>query len=207
MRWWGVIVIVLMIVGVLFYEARHYSTGQTSPIVADIIAGVPNTIYANTQFGFTLQYPSVATSSNVDYGGYLPLTQTSIASFTLPRSMFAGTNLGEAGVYVGSTSTPSIVSQCLQASKENGETLVGTSTINGVDFMEATSTGVGAGNIYEETVYRRLAGNACLEITELLHSGNIDNYPSGAVVQFDKATYQGILDAIVHTYQSVAIGI
>ncbi len=115
--------------------------------------------------------------------------------------MSAGTNLAEAGVYIGATTTPSTVAVCTDLAPNSGETSLGTITIGGANFAAFTSTDQGAGNIYQGKTYRRVQNGACLEIVELLHYGNINNYTAGQVVQFDQAKFQGILDSIVQSYR------
>lgn len=120
--------------------------------------------------------------------------------------MFQGTNLGEAGVYIGATTTPKAMQQCTQPQKDLDEKAATSTTIGGQQFAVFTSTGVGAGNIYDEKVYRTIQNGQCLEIAELLHSGNIGNYPPGSVKQFDRAQFSGILESIVQTYQPIPTG-
>jgi len=114
--------------------------------------------------------------------------------------MFQGTNLTEAGVYVGASSTPAIVAGCTSPTPNSGETEATSSmSTNGATFSEFDSTGAGAGNIYQEKAFRAVVAGSCLEFVELLHSGNIANYTSGTVTAFDQAQFSGILDAMLKT--------
>ncbi len=203
-QWWPVVILII-----LAALAWWYFGTQTAPTVlpAEILTGVPNATYTNSQLGFSLQYPSTATSSEFNFDGYLPLTQTPVASFVLPKSMSVGTNLGEAGVYIGATTSPAIVANCLVATSDNGEQGVGNATIDGTEFTVSAMSDAGAGNFYESKIYRTVKNGTCLEIVELLHSGNIDNYPTGTVTAFDHAKFSGILDAIVQTYKPLPTGI
>lgn len=185
------VVVVLCIVALTQYTTRS----QEKPI----IVGVANATYDNPDYGFSITYPETAKASQVEFRGYLPLTQTSLASFVLPGSMSKGTNLGEAGVYVGATSTPSIVASCVEPDVTQGESVGMETTIAGKEFRVFVSNDAGAGNFYERTSYRTLYKGFCLEFVTLLHSGNIGNYPPDTVQQFDKPYFQGILDSIVYT--------
>ncbi len=205
-QWWIVIVLAAVLIALAVWGVSRQSSSVPSPQASstpEIISGVPSVQYTNKQFGFSMWYPQTASPSEVNFEGYVPLTQTSVISFVLPRAMFDGTNLTEAGVYIGATTSPAIVSSCTKASRNADEKAAGRTKINGADFSIFTSTGVGAGNIYETKSYRRLLNGACLEIAELLHSGNIGNYTPGAVKEFDHTKFSGILEAIIHTYRSI----
>ncbi len=205
MKWIFASFVVIILIGAgLYFSATSNNPGTAQTATTpEIIPGVENKTYTSTDpnLAFTIEYPATASSSEVDYTGYLPLTQHSIASFTLPRSMFEGTNLGEAGVYIGANSSASVVKNCTLAQTNSGEKAQGIATINGTTFNVFASTGVGAGNIYDETIYRTVARDACIEIVELLHSGNIGNYPPGSVTQFDRAKFKGYLDGMLNTLQ------
>lgn len=207
MRGWLVLIIVVVLVaaGLAIYSNTHQQIVQrpSTTSIPEIIPGVSSVEYRDTEFGYSIQYPEIATSSDVDFGGYLPLTQTPIASFVLPRSMSQGTNLAEAGVYIGATSTPKVVASCGTSSPEVGETAEGTTTINDAAFSIFKSSGAGAGNFYDTTTYRTVHNGTCFELVELLHSGNIANYPDGTVVEFDKLKFQGYLEAIVKTFSFI----
>lgn len=174
------------------------STTQPAPITDD-------KTYTNKNLSFSVMYPSVAVPSPVDFTSFLTLTQSPLASFTLPRSMFEGTNLGDAGVYVGASAKPNAITSC--GSAATGETAAGTETINGADFSVFSASDAGAGNFYESKIYRRLENGWCVELVELLHSTNIANYAQGTVKAFDKPYFGGILDSIVHTYKSIPTGV
>lgn len=192
---WYIVGVVLVLLAVAWAYYGQSAREQ------QIIEGVDNAVYDNPDYGFSLSYPETAKASQVEFGGYLPLTQTPLASFVLPESMSEGTNLGEAGVYVGATSTPSIVASCVEPKQAEGETVGAEESINGKEFRVFTSADAGAGNLYERVSYRTLYAGVCIEFVTLLHSGNIGNYPPDTVKAFDKTYFQGILDSIVHTVQ------
>jgi hypothetical protein len=135
------------------------------------------------------------------FEGFLPVTKTPVIGFSLSTDLFQGTNLTEAGVYIGATTTPAIVSTCTAPQASAGESEATSSAIiGGTSFAEFDSTGAGAGNIYQEKSFRTVKSNACFEIVELLHSGQIANYPSGSVTAFDETKFSGMLDAMVNTF-------
>jgi hypothetical protein len=171
----------------------------TTTTVPEIIPGVASVRYDNSQLGFSLFRPETSTVETQGFEAYLPLTQTPVAAMALPKDLFKGTNLMEAGVYIGASSSPAMATKWNLPSADSTEVPAGALVISGVSFAAFTSTEAAAGNVYEEKVYRVLRDDTCFEIVELLHSGNIDNYPAG-VVEFDKGTFQGYLAAIVRTF-------
>lgn len=214
MKWLVGIIIAIIVVIVGWFVWSNVNTAKigqpgttsTSTTLADIIPGITNQIYTDPHLSFSIEYPSTAISTSSFSAGYLPLTQTPRIAFELPNSMFQGTNLVEAGVYVGATTTPSVLTNCWSPSEQSNETQTGSTTIDGQDFGVFISTGAGAGNLYQQKAYRTIQSGWCLEIVELLHSGNIGNYPAGTVTQFDQAEYSGILDRIVQSYISIPTG-
>jgi hypothetical protein len=212
MKWlFGIVIVLIVIVAGWLVWTNANNPGvstatATSTVTADILPGVPNRTYTDQRLSFSIDYPSTA-STTADFStGYLPVTQTPVVAIELPRSMFSGTNLTEAGLYIGATTTPTGITNCTIPSQVNNETATTSTMLGGQQFGVFTSTGVGAGNIYQEKVFRTIQNGACLEIVELLHSGNIGNYPAGTVTQFDQAEFSGILDAIAKTYYPIPTG-
>lgn len=201
MRGWLVLIVIVVAVGaaVAYYTNTQHEISTPEVQEPQIIPGISSIEYRDTEFGFSIEYPETAASSNTDFTGYLPLTQTPVISFILPRSMGEGTNLSEAGIYIGATSTPDIMERCSTSSIGVGETFIGTTTINGATFGVFTSVEAGAGNLYDSTAFRTVHNARCLEIVELIHSTNVANYPEGTVVEFDKPKFQGYLEKMADT--------
>jgi hypothetical protein len=205
---WIVVIIVIGVVSYFVYTTQvavptTIGPAATTTAVADlpqIIPDIPSVKYTDPRYNFSMYYPSTATVRASGFDGFLPLTQTPVVAFSLNPDMFQGTNLSEAGVYVGASSTPAIVANCTNAIPNSDEMAATSSiSINGATLNEFDSTGVGAGNIYQEKIFRSVVHGSCLEFVELLHSGNIGNYPSGTVTAFDEAQFSGILDAMLKT--------
>ena|SRR5581483_6583581 len=201
MKWiFGILIIIVLIGAGLYFSTTSNNPATSQPATTpQIITGVDNKTYTDPHLHFTMLYPATAAASDVNYTGYLPLTQNAVVSFTLPKDMFKGTNLGEAGVYIGATTSQKALQSCTNALVDFGEKAAGTQQINGTTFNVFTSTGVGAGNIYDETDYRTVQNGTCIEVVELLHSGNIGNYPPGTTKEFDHPTFKGYLDGMVNT--------
>lgn len=214
MRWvLGIVVLLLIAIGAWYVimetsvpATTASSTQATTTAQTTIIPGSPNETYADQHLAFTIQYPATASTTNDFSTGFLPLTATPVIGIELPASMFAGTNLAEAGVYIGATTSPDVMTACTDLSKVTGPVSTSTAQIGGQNFVEVDSTDAGAGNVYQQKTFRAFQNGSCLEIVELLHSADIGNYPSGTVQPFDQAQFQGILDAIVRTYQPLPTG-
>ncbi len=168
--------------------------------VPEIILGVPSRVYESKDFGFSLAYPESADIQSQNFEGYLPVTQSGVVAIFLPKTLFEKINLGEAGVFVGVSPKPEAVRDCEIVGRGEANKDLGIVMINGAAFHGFQGVGVGAGNYYDMTIYRTVKNGSCYEIVELLHSGNIYNYLSGAVVEFDRVKFSGILEKIVRTF-------
>ncbi|MBX4209594.1 hypothetical protein KW799_02810, partial [Candidatus Parcubacteria bacterium] len=72
-------------------------------------------------------------------------------------------------------------------------------TLGRYTYRYATSVGAAAGNLYEQSVYATKKGNRCFAIRYMIHSGNIANYPAGAVKAFDRQKLISLFDSISAT--------
>jgi len=111
---------------------------------------------------------------------------------------FDKTNLSEAYFLFGLSNDPGNVATCVQPLSINGtESVTGDVNVNGISFTRSEGSGVGAGNIYEQTYYRAAYNGACYEITFFVHSTNIGNYPADSGVrEFDR-------DALTQKFESI----
>jgi hypothetical protein len=201
---WPVVLIGIVLIGAVLIFAMSYGVPNvagiptsTSSTTTEIIPGTPSTQYSDAQYKFTIMRPQTSMIATSSFDGFLPITHIPVVGFILPKSLFQGSNLVEAGVFIGASAEADAVNACLGPSDQ--ETPHGTTTINGVIYQVFSSTGAGAGNTYEENSLRTVRNGTCFEIVELLHSGNIGNYPTGQVKQFDQNLYHTMLDSMVHT--------
>lgn len=174
---------------------------ENIPISPEIIPGVKSVSYENKEFGFEAWYPEGSAIKNENLEGYLKTASGGVTAFAvfLLEDLFKETNLSEAAIFVGVSPEPNAVQKCSVAFNLS-EQAKGTAFIGDNPFHIFESTGVAAGNIYETKIYRTIYNGSCYEIVELLHSGNIGNYPEGTVAEFDKAKFSGILEKIVQTF-------
>lgn len=142
--------------------------------------------YQNIKYGFNFQFPpgSVVTSQT-DLAGriFFPIT--------------AGTNLVEKylDVTVVEDANP-----C--KSPTDGATTSDDVTINGIDFLKETGTGVATGNIYDWVAYSTTKDNACISMSFVLHSADLGSYPTPPS-PFDRAAEAAVFDTIMTTFSLV----
>ena len=73
-------------------------------------------------------------------------------------------------------------------------------TVNAINFLKETGSGIGAGNIYDWTGYSTLKGTTCITITFVLHSANAGVY-STEPAPFDKAAESQIFGELLDTFR------
>ena len=121
-------------------------------------------------------------------------TQISGTKFTIPGSMATGTNLSNDS-YI--SLEQSISSSTCSAGLFFTDTVQSQNIIdNGVTYSFASTTGAGAGNRYEETVYAFPNSNPCLAVRYFVHYSAFENYPKGSIKEFDKKALQEKFDGI-----------
>ncbi len=104
--------------------------------------------------------------------------------FTIPAASADGTNLSKDS-YVSVEWLPGNTA-CLATSFLDGGKAI-TFSDSGVDYSAATSSGAGAGNLYDEAVFSIPGTNPCTAVRYYIHSTQLGNYPEGTVTAFDKA--------------------
>ncbi len=119
----------------------------------------------------------------------------------IPKMFEPQTNFADAKLTVGRSGDAMAVKECLSPGTE-GSTSFAATTINGIDFLKATSSDAGAGNYYETTSYRTLHAGQCYAIEYTIHSSQIGNYPPEYQLKpFDKTKLTDVLDRIVGTFK------
>ena len=169
--------------------------------VAPLAAGqdLPQ-IYSNSAKGFSLRLPGgYAVDEKYSYQELGPGRDISGIKFTIPASVATGTNLAS-DTYLSVEEIPQANSPgngCTEALFLDQQGAA-TSTVVDKDttYSVASSTGAGAGNRYEETVYALPGTNPCIAIRYFIHYGVIENYPAGMVHEFDKQALLNQFDAI-----------
>ncbi len=166
------------------------------------VASVPDgsdlsQIYSSASDGFSLRLPAgYAKDESYAYQAN-PSKIFSGVKFTVPSSTAQGTNLGT-DTYISIESIPQ-TKTCTADLFFDGATQAVEKTDGGMAYSFAESSGAGAGNRYEETVYALPGTNPCLAVRYFVHYGVIENYPAGTVKEFDKAALINQFDQIRRT--------
>lgn len=156
--------------------------------------------YNNAVTGLSLTYPDSFAPAIPAAGNYKinpELTLQFIDSKTYEK-----TNLSEVYLFVSSTTDAQVVAACTSPNQNGGgpEQVIGNEVINGFTFTHSVSEGAGAGNYYEQEIYRMVHKNICYEVIYFIHSSNIGNYPPGVVAEFDRNAILQKLDDVFSTF-------
>jgi len=160
-------------------------------------------IYANSSEGFSLGLPSeYSVDESYTYQELGPNKDIFGIKFTIPTSVATGTNLG-ADSYLSVEQIPQANPPAVDCSASlflDQGSISSVVTEGNTTYSVASSTGAGAGNRYEETVYALPGTNPCVAVRYFIHYGVIENYPAdGAVREFDKHALLSQFDAIRST--------
>ena len=156
--------------------------------------------YTNPQGTVTLRYSdefAPITSSPIgDFKG----TPSLVLQLIDPEFFHPTTNLGEAYFLFSTMTDVQTVNTCTQTLSPL-ETLDGQKTINGYVFTQSEAVGVGAGNIYDQIIYRAVYNNVCYEMVFYMHATNIGNYTPGTVEEYDRASLIQKFEQILNTFR------
>lgn len=151
-------------------------------------------IYESGSLGFSVRYPAGYTlAPGYQYEELGPGKEIQGVKFTIPASLSTGTNLGSDS-YVSVEEIPD-TADCSAALFLDHATAT-TETIGSTEYSVASTTGAGAGNRYEETVYALHGTNPCIGIRSFIHYGVFENYTPGSVKAFDRDTLLSQFDKV-----------
>ncbi|MCX6790488.1 MAG: MliC family protein [Candidatus Kaiserbacteria bacterium] len=189
------------------FLSENDTTTYADCIAAHITPGSPGyEVYSDQlkSFSFTLPTDFLISGSAIGYTQEWSVDATTtgqvLAHIDVPQSYEPGTNFGDAKFTIGMSADPVAIAECLTSSY-GGMGSSTPSTIDSIPFTKLTSSGVGAGNLYETTSYRTVRDSQCYAVEYTIHSMNIGNYTPGAVKAFDRARVESALEEVVHSFQ------
>ncbi len=224
-----IIIIAVAGVGIFFlYRVPVPNLGSnlgkeaTGPVISNSLATtstptytIPKEVYKSISHKFSIHYPTgYVVDRSYTYQAFGPGKNISGVKFSISTSTTSGTNLGTdsyvsveflpkalvptATTSYGQTST----SACLATSfmdKNLSNGMIKNITDAGVAYSVASSSGVEAGNRYEETVYALSGTNPCFAVRYFVHYGVFENYPAGSIIHFDAQALNAQFDEIRRT--------
>lgn len=156
-------------------------------------------VYSNGPDGFSLRYPAGYTvDESYQYQELGPNDYIAGVKFTIPDSASSGTNLGSDS-YISVEQLPKTPDGCTAADFVYPGTEVKTVSDADTEYSYAFSNGAGAGNRYDETVYALPGTNPCTAVRYFIHYSVFENYPPGAVKEFDEQALVKEFDSIRRT--------
>jgi hypothetical protein len=147
--------------------------------------------------GLSLTYPDTFAPALPVQGNYK--TEPVLALQLIDSELYEKTNLSEVYLMFSSTSDAGIVATCTEPNQNGGggsENPVGEEVVNGLTFVHTTTEGAGAGNYYQQEIFRTVQNNACHEVVFFIHFTNVSNYTPGTVTEFNR-------DAVMRNLQAV----
>jgi len=155
-------------------------------------------VYSNSGDGFSIRLPADYTiDESYRYQELGPGKDIAGVKFTIASSTAAGTNLG-ADSYISVEEIPQI-QNCTATLFLDQETATSTVTEGNIVYSVASTTGAGAGNRYEETIYALPDTDPCIAVRYFIHYSVFENYPPGAMREFDQQALLAQFDAIRRT--------
>ena len=201
----------------LSYTLSNLEPTMSYPTASGTIAYAPfepktyqTSFYSKGQgplYTYSFSYPrdfDLVQSGGV-YGGFLGDGRDAQVTVTTPSDAFQSpkSNFGSAYFTVSVASGTKAAADCykMPAGPTGSPSATSTIEVNGRSYMMSTTTGVGAGNIYDSRVYRTTFNGFCFEAALTVHTGNIGMYTPGTVVPFDGNRAFDILEAVLNTFR------
>jgi hypothetical protein len=182
-----------------FITESNVQTYSGCIAIAKDLGALPQ-VYANSTFGFSIRYPAgYSIDTAYQYQELGPNKEINGVKFTIPAEMATGTNLSGFDTGVSVETIPSTQDCNAGLFLDVASSSVSEVTDNDIQYSVATSSGAGAGNFHDETVWAIQGASPCIAIRYFIHSTNIGNYPEGAVREFNRQALINQFDAIRRT--------
>ncbi len=147
--------------------------------------------------GLSLTYPDTFAPAQPVLGNYK--TDPVLTLQLIDSELYNKTNLSEVYLMLSSTANAQIAASCTEPNQNGGggpEYPVGDEVFNGLTFVHSTAEGAGAGNYYQQEIYRTVQNGVCHEVIYYIHYTNASNYPPDTVTEFNR-------DAVMRNLQAV----
>ena len=166
-------------------------------------------------YAFKLSYPSsmlpkiISDQKSLNAGLDVPENTPVWQFFLVDPAYYKGTNLVEASFVVQVSRGDDALAACHSYKpgsiyQFSGDDLP-LQEINQVPFLkDVVQEGVMGGS-YTQISYRAVSQNACYELSELIHSKNIENFPADSIQPFDEQAVLSQLDQILGTFKFLDI--
>lgn len=154
----------------------------------------------SAQYAVALSYSDEFAPVNYQFPFDIKGTPLATLYFIDPSFYYPTTNLIESALMLTVSTDSNIVATCTEIPARSGETIIGEVSINGYIFTQSEFVGAAAGNKYEQIFYRTVWQDKCFEVIFLIHSSNIQNYPAGSVVEFDRNALLAKFEAVLATF-------
>jgi hypothetical protein len=208
----GAIVIVAVIIAVIFYlvqpknqvstDTTATSTEQTATTTdnSELVKDISWKTYVSPTYHFTVSYPATfSVNKNVTFDQLGADKQINGVAYGVSSEYTKGTNLStDSKIIVGVADT--LVCDSVTYNIPNGKALPDIS-VNGQVFHGIQVIDPAAGNIYDVTLYYAKVGNKCYGLGLYLHSGNIQNYPEGAVTEYNKPELEAVYAYMLNHFE------
>ncbi len=192
------LIFVLIIILGIWYFRPNETVVNNPVIVAEVDLEKLPQKYENQEYNFQINLPKDFTVIK-DYTNFIsPDKVFPGIKFKISEELYKGTNLSS-DTYISIERTKVAPEACGAELFFIASELTGLEDINGRKYTKAISLGAGAGNRYDETIYATSVGEYCYAIRYLIHYSIIENYPEGAVKEFDIVAIRSIFDLIRKT--------
>ncbi len=148
--------------------------------------------------GLSLTYPDTFAPALPVQGNYK--TDPALTLQLIESELYEKTNLSEVYLMFSSSADSKVVSTCTEPNQTGGGGLeypADAVTVNGLTFVHSTTEGAGAGNYYQQEIFRTVQNNACHEVIFFIHFTNASNYTPGTVTEFNRDAVMQNLEAVL----------
>ncbi len=147
--------------------------------------------------GLSLTYPDTFAPALPVQGNYK--TEPVLTLQLIETDLYEKSNLSEVYLMFSSSIDSKVVSTCTEPNPNGGgpEYPADEVTVNGLTFVHTTAEGAGAGNYYQQEIFRTVHNNSCNEVIFYIHYTNAANYTPGTVTEFNRGAVMKNLEAVL----------